>query len=181
MSSRIAALWACALALLLVGLTLVSVAVGSAEIVPRDVWASILAGLGLSTQVAPPPALQSIVLDLRLPRALLALVVGAGLALVGVLLQTVTRNDLTDPFLFGLSSGAAAGAVAVIVVIGDLLERRTLPAAAFAGGMLAAASVLVLTRSGTLGQSADSARRAGDVDRLRWCAPACAGRAAGRR
>ncbi len=144
MSSRFAALWACALALLLVGLTLVSVAVGSAEIDPRDVWASILAGLGLSTQVAPPPALQSIVLDLRLPRALLALVVGAGLALVGVLLQTVTRNDLADPFLFGLSSGAAAGAVAVIVVIGDLLGRWTLPAAAFAGGMLAAASVLVL-------------------------------------
>ena len=47
--------------------------------------------------------LQRIVLDLRVPRVLLALIVGAGLAVVGVLLQTVTRNELADPFLFGLS------------------------------------------------------------------------------
>ena len=144
MSRRATALWACALALLLAGLALVSVAVGSVEIAPHDVWASIRAGVGVSTPETPSLAVQSIVRELRLPRALLALLVGAGLALVGVLLQTVTRNDLADPFLFGLSSGAAAGAVAVIVVIGDLLGRWTLPAAAFAGGMLAAASVLVL-------------------------------------
>ena len=144
MSRRATALWACALALLLAGLALVSVAVGSVEIAPHDVWASIRAGVGVSTPETPSLAVQSIVRDLRLPRALLALLVGAGLALVGVLLQTVTRNDLADPFLFGLSSGAAAGAVAVIVVIGDLLGRWTLPGAAFAGGMLAAASVLVL-------------------------------------
>lgn len=144
MSRRTTALWAFALALLLAGLALVSVALGSVEIAPRDVWASIRVGLGVPTPRAPSLAVQSIVLDLRLPRALLALLVGAGLALVGVLLQTVTRNDLADPFLFGLSSGAAAGAVAVIVVIGDLLGRWTLPGAAFAGGMLAAASVLVL-------------------------------------
>ena len=144
MSRRATALWACALALLLAGLALVSVAVGSVEIAPHDVWASIRAGVGVSIPETPSLAVQSIVRELRLPRALLAVLVGAGLALVGVLLQTVTRNDLADPFLFGLSSGAAAGAVAVIVVIGDLLGRWTLPAAAFAGGMLAAASVLVL-------------------------------------
>ena len=144
MSGRTAAALAVALALLLGALALASVAVGSAEITPREVWASIVAGLGPSTDVQPPAALQRIVLDLRLPRALLALMVGAGLALVGVLLQTVTRNDLADPFLFGLSSGAAAGAVAVISITGDLLGRWTLPAAAFAGGMLAAASVLLV-------------------------------------
>ncbi|MET2973283.1 iron chelate uptake ABC transporter family permease subunit, partial [Vibrio harveyi] len=49
-----------------------------------------------------------IVVDLRLPRALLAILVGAGLGVVGTLLQTTTKNNLADPFLFGLSSGAAA-------------------------------------------------------------------------
>lgn len=62
-----------------------------------------------------------ILIDLRLPRALLAIIAGAGLAMVGALLQTTTRNDLTDPFLFGLSSGASAGAVLVITQLGDAL------------------------------------------------------------
>ncbi len=144
MSARAAACVVAALVLLLGVLALASVAVGSATISLRDVWASIVAGLGAPADAAPPGALQRIVFDLRLPRTLLALAVGAGLALVGVLLQTVTRNDLADPFLFGLSSGAAAGAVAVISITGDLLGPWTLPAAAFAGGMLAAASVLLL-------------------------------------
>ena len=64
--------------------------------------------------------------------------------MVGCLLQTVTRNDLADPFLFGLSSGAAAGAVLVITVTGDVLGFWTLPIAAFAGGMMASVIVLVL-------------------------------------
>lgn len=66
------------------------------------------------------------------------------LGIVGCLLQTVTRNDLADPFLFGLSSGAAAGAVLVITVTGDVLGVWTLPIAAFAGGMMASVIVLVL-------------------------------------
>ena len=115
---------------------------GSVVITAADAWASVTGSwLG---NAHPTAAVQRIVLELRLPRALLAMIVGAGLALVGALLQTVTRNDLADPFLFGLSSGAAAGAVAVIALIGDLLGRWTLPAAAFCGGLLAAASVLLL-------------------------------------
>lgn len=90
--------------------------------------------------------LQRIVLDLRLPRVLLALLVGGGLAVVGVLLQTVTRNDLADPFLFGLSSGASAGAVAVITATGELLGIWTLPLAALAGGLVSAATVLAIVR-----------------------------------
>jgi iron complex transport system permease protein len=90
------------------------------------------------------PAVSRIVLDLRLPRVALAACVGCGLAGVGVLLQTTTRNDLADPFLFGLSSGAAAGAVAVITLLGDALGVWTLPAATFAGAALSAAAVLSL-------------------------------------
>ncbi|WP_281546319.1 iron ABC transporter permease [Grimontia sp. SpTr1] len=85
-----------------------------------------------------------ILMDLRLPRAILALIAGAGLALVGALLQTTTRNDLADPFLFGLSSGASAGAVLVITKLGDALGIWSLPIAAFAGGIVSAAAVLML-------------------------------------
>ena len=63
-----------------------------------------------------------IVTDLRVPRMLLSVLTGAGLAMVGALLQTTTRNDLADPFLFGLSSGASAGAVLVITRFADRLE-----------------------------------------------------------
>lgn len=85
-----------------------------------------------------------ILLELRLPRALLAIIAGAGLATVGALLQTTTRNDLADPFLFGLSSGASVGAVVVITHLGDALGVWSLPIAAFCGGILSACSVLTL-------------------------------------
>ncbi|BDU36742.1 FecCD family ABC transporter permease [Vibrio nigripulchritudo] len=85
-----------------------------------------------------------ILIDLRLPRALLAIIAGAGLAMVGALLQTTTRNDLADPFLFGLSSGASAGAVMVITQLGDALGVWSLPLAAFAGGIVSASAVLIL-------------------------------------
>jgi len=61
---------------------------------------------------------QRIILELRLPRIVLAFLTGAGLALAGRVLQTVTRNPLADPYLFGISSGAMFGAVIVIAVGG---------------------------------------------------------------
>jgi iron complex transport system permease protein len=103
---------------------------------------TVIGALSGGPEAATP--LGRIVTDLRLPRAILALLTGAGLGVVGCLLQTTTRNDLADPFLFGLSSGAAAGAVFVITVTGDLLGIWTLPAAAFTGGMAASAVVLAL-------------------------------------
>ena len=105
-------------------------------------------------------ALVRIVVDLRLPRTLAAIMVGAGLAMVGALLQTITRNDLADPFLFGISSGAAAGAVLVITFTGDLLGVWTLPLAAFGGGLLSAFTVIFLTRQ-TRGSGPESLVLAG--------------------
>lgn len=85
-----------------------------------------------------------ILVELRLPRAILAIIVGASLALVGALLQTSTRNDLADPFLFGLSSGASVGAVLIITKFGDVFGIWSLPIAAFCGGVLSASAVMVL-------------------------------------
>ncbi|TPI18149.1 iron ABC transporter permease [Mesorhizobium sp. B4-1-1] len=130
-------------ATLLVALGLLSIAYGSTLIPLRQVVGALAHAAGLGSQ-SPSGPVGSIVVDLRLPRTLLAIAVGAGLGVVGALLQTVTRNDLADPFLFGLSSGAAAGAVSVITVFGDTFGVWTLPLAAFTGGVLAAAIVLLL-------------------------------------
>lgn len=124
-------------------LALLSIAYGSTVIPLGDVIAALAHAAGLDAGSVTAPV-EKIIVDLRLPRAILAICVGAGLAVVGALLQTVTRNDLADPFLFGLSSGAAAGAVSVITVFGDRLGLWTLPVAAFVGGILTALVVLLL-------------------------------------
>jgi iron complex transport system permease protein len=128
---------------LVILLALLSIAYGSTVIPLGDVIAALAHAVGLDAGSVAAPV-EKIIVDLRLPRAILAICVGAGLAVVGALLQTVTRNDLADPFLFGLSSGAAAGAVSVITVFGDRLGVWTLPIAAFVGGILTAFVVLLL-------------------------------------
>ncbi|MFA3916292.1 FecCD family ABC transporter permease [Ruegeria hyattellae] len=129
-------------AVVLAALLLISTIYGTTSIPVSDTVTAILLGTGLSDGDMSP--LHRIVFDLRLPRALFAAVIGAGLGIVGVALQTTTRNDLADPFLFGLSSGAAAGAVFVITVTGDILGFWTLPLAAFCGGLVASGIVLAL-------------------------------------
>ena len=125
-------------------LLLLGTAYGATALPPGAVLRALLSPLAPSLAQGLPPTLVRIVLDLRLPRIILALCVGAGLSVVGVLLQTATRNDLADPFLFGLSSGAAAGAVTVTALFGDRLGVWTTPAAAFAGALVASGVVLIL-------------------------------------
>ena len=128
-------------------LTLIAIVVGSTPLGISKVVDVILSGSNESP-------VSRIVLDLRLPRALLATIIGAGLGMVGCVLQTLTRNDLADPFLFGLSSGAAAGAVIVITITGNILGFWTLPAAAFIGGLVS--SVIVLGLFGKLAKQSPS-------------------------
>ncbi len=82
------------------------------------------------------PLRDGIVWELRLPRILTAAAVGAGLALAGAVMQAVTRNQLADPYLLGLSSGASLGAVSVLLLGVAIL----LPVAAFAGALAALAA-----------------------------------------
>jgi len=128
---------------LLVATVLVAVTIGPADLGVAEVARSIGHHLGLD--VAPVPRLDdAIVWELRLPRVLTAAAVGAGLALAGAVMQSLTRNPLADPYLLGLSSGASLGAVAVLVVGVSLL----LPVAAFAGALLALVATLALARTG---------------------------------
>jgi iron complex transport system permease protein len=110
----------------------VSVTIGAADLAVPDVIGSIAAHLGLG--VSPlDPLRDGIVWELRLPRILTAAAVGAGLALSGAVMQAITRNQLADPYLLGLSSGASLGAVGVLLLGITVL----LPVAAFAGALLA--------------------------------------------
>ncbi|WP_171211246.1 iron ABC transporter permease [Ruegeria sp. HKCCA5426] len=129
-------------AVVVTALLLVSTIYGTTQIPAAVALDAVMLGTGMADGEVSP--LHRIVFDLRLPRALFAAVIGAGLGVVGVVLQTTTRNDLADPFLFGLSSGAAAGAVIVITVTGDILGFWTLPLAAFCGGLVASGIVLAL-------------------------------------
>ncbi|MGR3491456.1 MAG: FecCD family ABC transporter permease [Shimia sp.] len=89
---------------------------------------------------------EAIVWEIRFPRALLAMMVGAGLAMVGASLQAVTRNPLADPHLLGISSGGAFGAILALLHTGLFLGLLTVPLLAFLGALGATAIVLAVSR-----------------------------------
>lgn len=88
-------------------------------------------------------ATDAIVWITRLPRVLMAIAVGAVLAMAGAALQAMVRNSMADPYVLGVSSGASAGAALAITLLGGA-GALLLPAAAFAGALLAIGLVLVI-------------------------------------
>jgi len=109
----------------LVSLT-VGVVLGPVSLAPGELWDA----LKLGNATAGP-----IVRELRIPRALLAFVVGGGLAMTGTALQALVRNPLADPYLLGLSGGAGLGAVVAIAF--GLGGSWSLPLLSFAGAIAA--------------------------------------------
>lgn len=128
-------------------------ALGSVS-VPFDQTVGLLARrvLGLPVPVTWPASAETIVLDLRLPRVLMAMVVGAGLAVAGAALQGVLRNPLADPYVLGTASGAALGAALGILIPFRLLflDFGLVHVLAFVGAVGAVLSVERLSRRGTL-------------------------------
>lgn len=122
------------LSLLLITALLLAVGIGAVTVPPRTVVAILLDRLGITLDVVVTQQQQAILWVIRLPRVLMGGLVGAGLAVAGALLQGVFRNPLADPGLIGVSSGAALGAVAVIVIGFAPLGIFTLPVVAFIGG-----------------------------------------------
>ena len=92
-----------------------------------------------------PAYADGIVWGMRLPKVLVASCVGAGLSLVGILMQAMTKNSMADPYLLGISSGASAGATAAILV-GSLpiIGAVTVQAGAFIGAIVSSVLVFIL-------------------------------------
>lgn len=94
-------------------------------------------------------AQESIVWDVRLPRVILALCVGAGLSVCGMALQAMVRNMLADPYLLGINSGASSGAAAAILFgVGVGLGEHALQVSAFLGALAASLLVYGIARTG---------------------------------
>ncbi|MBI1493225.1 iron ABC transporter permease [Rhodobacteraceae bacterium MYP1-1] len=136
----------CGVILLLFSVS-VAISVGAVSVPLHVVWGVLI------NKIAPDTALQtwsvgreSIVWEIRFPRALLASFVGAGLGIVGASLQAVTRNPLADPHLLGISSGGAFGAILALLHTGMFLGLLTVPLFAFLGALGATLLVLAVSR-----------------------------------
>ncbi len=142
-----------ALSVLLVIVTLASIRWGAVPISLSEQLSAMTAWLGRSDTLS---LNQRIFLEIRLPRALLTVFVGASLAVGGALMQALFRNPIVEPGLVGTSSGAALGA-ALYFVLGAALRVHlgvwTLPIAACIGGGLATWLVFVLSGSHVTGRS----------------------------
>jgi iron complex transport system permease protein len=99
---------------------------------------------------------RTIAISVRLPRVLLAAIAGAGLASCGVAFQSILRNPLAEPFVLGVSGGAAFGATVAILFFGTLLAGAIIPLAAFGGGLVATILVYRLSQSSRTGASSST-------------------------
>jgi iron complex transport system permease protein len=121
------------LTLVLILIALVALATGPTHVGVGEVVDLLIRGTG-------EPASRDIVLGVRLPRVVLGLLVGSALATAGAIFQALLRNPLADPYVLGVSGGAALAGIAVLA-LGGLFGVSTsmVPIAAFGGGLFATA------------------------------------------
>lgn len=140
------------LLLALLASAVVSLGVGATHVAPQDVLRALGDGARHLVTGAPYPqdGLHAIVLELRLPRVILAALVGICLALAGAIMQALFQNALADPYLVGVSAGAGLGAVVAIMLGVQLafLGIMGMPLFAFIGALGVVFLVYVLARRG---------------------------------
>ena len=129
---------ALALGFALVASVAISVGMGAVPLTPGEIVGAFR-GVGSDTA-------RTIVVELRLPRALLAVLVGGGLALAGAVFQAMLRNPLAEPYILGISGGAAVGAVSVLALGLTTVGSWALPLASFAGALAAIVLVFGVAR-----------------------------------
>jgi iron complex transport system permease protein len=139
--------------LLMIATAIASIRYGAMDFSPHEMGAAAWGKLSGRTDL---PLDQRIFIELRVPRAILCLLVGACLGVGGALMQGLFRNPIVEPGLVGTSSGAAFGA-ALFYVFGALLKINlggwTLPLTACAGGVLSTYAVFALAHSKNEGRS----------------------------
>lgn len=131
----------------LVAVMIVAISIGAVTVPVDEVWRIVWNHL-TGSRAATDPATDQIVWNFRAPRVVLAALVGAGLAISGVVLQAVVANPLADPYVLGVSSGASLGAVVVITAAGGALGGLGVSSAAFLGAGAAVALVFLLGQKG---------------------------------
>ena len=134
--------------LVLVAVSVIALMLGTAHIPWREVghiaWAEITGGT-IATDDVPN---YRIIVDSRLPRVLLAILIGGGLSAVGLVVQAMVRNALADPYVLGISSGASVGATSVVLFGAfGALGIYALSTAAFVGALAATFLVYLMARS----------------------------------
>jgi len=92
-----------------------------------------------------PPVEATILFDIRLPRIILGAVTGAALSVAGAMLQALLRNPLAEPYVLGISSGAAAGALVALIALPMVALAQ--PLAAFVGAMLTMSLIYLMSRT----------------------------------
>lgn len=125
-----------ALAALLLFSLFASMGFGTAEVGYQEVFACAF-------DQCSKPIYETILMEIRLPRVILALLAGFSLAAAGALMQNVTRNPLADPYLFGIIAGAGLGAT-IAGLMPEAVQSVTLPLAAFVGSLVAVSIVVLV-------------------------------------
>lgn len=131
----------------LVVASIVAIGIGAFHASPGEVLSVIAHRLGLNIGTQPDALVDAVVWDIRIPRVLLAMVVGGALGCAGAAMQGAFANPLAEPGIIGVSSGAALGAVAAIVLGFTLLDTWSVAGAAFVGGLITVAIVYFASRS----------------------------------
>lgn len=131
--------------LLLLAITF-AVGTGAVHIAPLQVLSIFLAPLGIAPLQAYEEQQAAVLWAIRLPRVVLGLLVGAGLAVAGAAMQGLFRNPLADPGLLGISSGASLAAAMSVVLGFTMFGSYSLPVAAFLGSLIATALIYLLSQ-----------------------------------
>lgn len=125
-------------------LSVLCIGLGSIEISPSIVLKIIVNSILENHYIVDwKKTLEVIILQIRIPRVILGFIAGASMSIVGVLMQNLTKNNLAEPYILGISSGASAGAVAVIILSASypILFKLTVEQGAFIGSLL---SILIV-------------------------------------
>ncbi len=144
---RLVTAWLVGLGLALLITFIVSVGIGSVPVPARDTI-SIVSHHLLGTQLTVDSVKDTIVWDIRVPRAVLGIAVGAGLSVAGAILQTLVRNMLADPYIIGINGGASTGAaLAILFGAGAAFGDYALQGSAFLGAIVASFVLYGVARS----------------------------------
>src|SRR5699024_5340662 len=128
-----------------------AVTLGSVDISIKEVYEIIfnklLALIGNDTIKSGP--VHDVVWLIRLPRIILALCVGMGLSVVGIIMQAIVKNPLADPYILGISSGASLGAtMAIMLGVGSIFGSNSIGIAGFLGAFIVSMLVLIIANIG---------------------------------